>query len=66
MSFMASFTSSDFVRPKEEIMVMLQTIEYTIIGSGGSNSAIIGLRIVAKRENRLQIPNTLLDTIDGK
>jgi hypothetical protein len=66
MSFIASATSSLLVRPKEEIIVMLQTIAYTIIGRGGSNSAIIGLRIVAKRENRLQIPKTLLDTIDGK
>ena len=66
MSFIASSTSSFLVRPNDEIIVIQQMTEYNIIGIGGSSSAIIGLKIVANLEKRLQIPKTLEATIDGK
>jgi hypothetical protein len=47
-------------------MLIKQTMQYMIIGYGGSISAIIGLKIVEKRENTLQIPNTYELTMDGK
>ena len=66
MSFIASPTSSFLVRPRDDSIEIQQIMLYKIIGRGASSSAIMGLKMVAKREKRLQMPKTLEDTIDGK
>jgi hypothetical protein len=63
---MAASASSFFVKNREQIDDVKQIPEQIIMGIGGSISAINGDKIVDILANRLQIPKTLEQTIDGK